>query len=150
MGRQRPGSMERAIRAQLALVGVAGLTTLLVVLQREELVRSWSARHPTGIDPPAFVPVAVVLFITFGLLAAVLVVFFRAGHGSARQALTALAALFLVSMFAVFRLDPPLLFAVMAVVSALLDLVVLYFLWHRDTSEFLRGAALAARAADSR
>jgi hypothetical protein len=150
MGRQRPGAMTSAIRAQLALVGVAGLTTLLVVVQRDELVRSWSARHPTGIDPPAFVPVTVVLFITFGLLAAVLVVFFRAGHGSARLALTALAGLFLVSMFAVFRLDPPVLFVVMAMVSALLDLVVLYFLWHRDTSEFLRGAALAARTADTR
>ena len=150
MGRQRPGAMTSAIRAQLALVGVAGLTTLLVVVQRDELVRSWSARHPTGIDPPAFVPVAVVLFITFGLLAAVLLVFFRAGHGSARLALTALAGLFLVSMFAVFRLDPPLLFVVMAMVSALVDLVVLYLLWHRDTSEFLRGAALAARTADTR
>jgi hypothetical protein len=144
MGRQRPASVTNAIRAQLALVGVGGLTTLVTVLQREDLVRSWSSRHPAGIDPPSFVPVAVVLFITFALLAAVLVVFFRGGHGSARLSLTVLAVFFLLAMFAVFRLDPPVLFVVLAMVSALLDLVVLYFLWHRDTSEFLRGAALAA------
>jgi O-antigen/teichoic acid export membrane protein len=144
MGRQRPASVTNAIRAQLALVGVGGLTTVLTVLQREELVRSWSSRHPAGIDPPSFVPVAVVLFITFALLAAVLVVFFRGGHGSARLALTVLAGFFLLAMFAVFRLEPPVEFVVLAVVSALLDLVVVFFLWHRDTGEFVRGAALAA------
>ena len=145
MGRQRPGSVTRAIRAQLALLGVAGLTTLLTIVQRDELVRSWAARHPTGIDPPAYVPVAVVLFVTFALLAGVLMVFFRGGHGSARVSLTVLAGFFLFAMFAVLRLDPPFLFVVLAIVAAVLDVVLLYFLWHKDTSEFLRGAALAAR-----
>ncbi len=145
MGRQRPEAVTSAIRAQLALIGVGGLTTLLTVVQRDELVQAWISRHPTGIDPPAFVPVAVVLFITFALLAAVLVVFFRGGHGSARVALTVLAGLLLLAMIAVLRLDPPVLFVVLAVISALLDLVLVYFLWHKDTSEFLRGAALAAR-----
>ena len=144
MGRQWPGSVTSAIRAQLALVGVAGLATLLTIVQRDELVRAWNARHPTGIEPPDFVPVAIVLFITFGLLAAVLMVFFRAGHGSARVALTVLAGLFLLAMIAVLRLDPPVLFIVLAVLSGLLDLVLLFFLWRKDTSEFLRGAALAA------
>ena len=144
MGRQWPGSVTSAIRAQLALVGVAGLATLLTIVERDELVRAWTARHPTGIEPPDFVPVAIVLFITFGLLAAVLMVFFRAGHGSARVALTVLAGLFLLAMIAVLRLDPPVLFIVLAVLSGLLDLVLLFFLWRKDTSEFLRGAALAA------
>ena len=145
MGRQRPGSVTSAIRAQLALVGMAGLATLLTIVERDELVRTWTTRHPTGIDPPDFVPVAIVLFITFGLLAAVLMVFFRAGHGSARVALTVLAGFSLLAMIAVLRLDPPVLFIVLAVLSALLDLVLLFFLWRKDTSEFLRGAALAAR-----
>jgi hypothetical protein len=146
MGRQRPGSVTSAIRAQLALVGVAGLATLLTIVERDELVRDWTVRHPTGIDPPDFVPVAVVLFITFGLLAAVLMVFFNAGHGSARVALTVLAGFFLLAVIAVLRLDPPVLFIVLAVLSGLLDLVLLFFLWRKDTSEFLRGAALAARS----
>lgn len=146
MGRQRPASVTSAIRAQLALVGVGAVTTLVTVLQRGELLRIWADRHPTGIDPPAFVPVAVVLFVTFSLLAAVLVVFFRGGHGSARVALTVLAGFFLLAMTAVLRLHPPTLFVVLAVVAALLDLVLVFFLWHKDTTEFLRGAALAARS----
>lgn len=145
MGRQRPGSVTTAIRVQLALVGVAGLTTLLTIVQRDKLVSSWTARHPTGIDPPAYVPVAIVLFITFALLAAVLLVFFRGGHNSARVSLTVLAGFFLFATFAVLRLDLPREFVVLAVAAALLDLVLLYFLWHKDTSEFVRGAALAAR-----
>jgi hypothetical protein len=141
MGRQRPGSVTSAIRAQLALVGVAGLTTLVTIVQHDELVRTGRP----GIDPLKVVPVAVVLFITFALLAAVLVVFFRGGHGTARVALTVLAGLLLLAMIAVLRLDPPILFVALAMICALLDLVLVYFLWHRDTSEFLRGAALAAR-----
>src|SRR3712207_8333498 len=50
------------------------------------------------------------------------VVFFRGGHGSARLALTVLAGFFLLAMFAVFRLDPPVEFVVLAVVSAVIDL----------------------------
>jgi hypothetical protein len=146
MGRQRPGSVTNAIRAQLALVGVGALTTLLTVVQRGELDRIWSTRHPTGIDPPSFVPVAVVLFITFSLLAAVLLVFFRGGHVFARVALTVLAGFFLLAVIAVLRLDPPVIFVALAVISTLLDLVLVFFLWHKDTSEFLRGATLAARA----
>ncbi|HET8960207.1 hypothetical protein [Nocardioides sp.] len=146
MGRQRPASVTSAIRTQLALIGVGAVTTLLTVVQEDELVRIWLSRHPTGIEPPVFVPVAVVLFFTFALLAAVLVVFFRGGHGSARVALTVLAGFILLAMIAVLRLDPPVLFVALAVLSALLDLVLVFFLWHKDTSEFLRGAALAAHS----
>lgn len=146
MGRQRPASVTSAIRTQFALIGVGAVTTLLTVVQEDELVRIWLSRHPTGIEPPVFVPVAVVLFFTFALLAAVLVVFFRGGHGSARVALTVLAGFILLAMIAVLRLDPPVLFVALAVLSALLDLVLVFFLWHKDTSEFLRGAALAAHS----
>jgi hypothetical protein len=143
MGRQRPGSVTSAIRAQLALVGVAGLTTLLTIVERDELVRAWTARHPTGIDPPAYVPVAVVLFITFALLAAVLLVFFRDGHHSARLALTGLAVFSLFAMVVMFRQDPPVLFNVFEAVVAVLSVVLVCFLWHPDTSAYLRGVELA-------
>ena len=146
MGRQRPGSVTSAIRAQIALVGVGRPDHPVDRSSSDdELVRPGPVATPPGSTRPQFVPVAVVLFITFALLAAVLVVFFRGGHGTARVALTVLAGLLLLAMIAVLRLDPPVLFVVLAVICALLDLVLLYFLWHKDTSEFLRGAALAAR-----
>jgi hypothetical protein len=144
MGRQQPTSVTSAIRVQLLLVLVGGLTTLLTAVRRDELVAQWAATQPPGAQAPAFVPVAVVLFVTMALLVAVLLVFFHAGHPSARLSLTAVAAFFLFSAVVIVRLDPPVLFVALAGVSVLLDLVLLYFLWHRDTSAYLRGAELAA------
>jgi hypothetical protein len=147
MGRQLPRSVTWAIRTQVALVVVSGLITVLTAVLRDELVDAWARRSPAlaagGTEPPAFVPVAVVLFVTFALLAGVLLVFFRSGHPSARLSLTGLAVFFLFTMVVMVRQDPPGLFAVLASVTAVLDLALVYFLWHRDTSEFLRGAQLA-------
>ncbi len=147
MGRQRPRSVTNAIRTQMALVAVSGLIALLTIVERDELIDAWAARNPalaaSGTQPPLFIPVAVVLFITFGLLAAVLVMFFRDGHPSARLSLTGLAVFFLFAMVVMFRQDPPALFDVLAWVTVALSVVLVYFLWHRDTNAFLRGAELA-------
>ena len=164
MGRQRPASVTNAIRAQAALVAVSGLTTLLTAFQRDELVLAWAERHPTAkailaegglpalydsaLAPPAFVPVAIVSFFTFALLAAVLVMFFLGGHHSARVSLTGLAVFFLLAMVVMYRQDPPVLFVALAAVSAVLDVVLVWFLWHPDTNAFLRGAELAAHRED--
>ncbi len=143
MGRQLPRSVTRAVQTQAALVVVSGLITVLTAIQREELEAAFVARESPDIDVPAFVPVAVVLWVTFALLAAVLVVFFRSGHPSARLSLTGLAAFFLFTMLVMYRQDPPGLFDVLAAVAAVLDVVLIYFLWHRETNEFMRGAQLA-------
>lgn len=143
MGRQLPRSVTRAVQTQAALVVVSGLITVLTAIQREELEAAFVARESPDIDVPAFVPVAVVLWVTFALLAAVLVVFFRGGHPSARLSLTGLAAFFLFTMLVMYRQDPPGLFDVLAAVAAVLDVVLIYFLWHRETNEFMRGARLA-------
>jgi len=143
MGLQLPKSVTWAVRTQMALVAVSGLLTVLTAVQREELEAAFVARESPDIDVPAFVPVAVVLWATFALLAAVLVVFFRAGHPSARLSLTGLAAFFLFAMVVMYQQDPPGLFVVLAAVAAVLDIALIYFLWQRDTNEFLRGAQLA-------
>ena len=110
MGLQLPKSVTWAVRTQTALVAVSGLLTVLTAVQREELEAAFVARESPDIDVPAFVPVAVVLWATFALLAAVLVVFFRAGHPSARLSLTGLAAFFLFAMVVMYQQDPPGLF----------------------------------------
>lgn len=144
MGRQRPGAVTNAIRVQWALIAVSGLTTLVTALQRDELVAAWTARQPEGITPPAFVPVTIVLFATYALLAAVLVAFFHGGHPSARVSLTVLAAFFLFTMLVLVQQDPPVLFVALAVVSAVLDVALIVLLWHKDTTAFVRGAGIAA------
>lgn len=159
MGRQRPSSVTNAVRAQWGLVAVSGVATLLTVLMREDLLQAWIDSNPTAraifadggmaalressISVPAFVPVAVVSFLVYALLAWVLASLFRQGHGWARWALVALAAFFLFGAYVIYRTDLPTPFLVFGTVAVLLDLVVVAFLLHPDTGEWIRGAELA-------
>ena len=146
MSRHQPRSLTNAIRAVCGLVAVSGLTALLTVVLRDELVRNWAAgRQDVGtVQPPEFVPVAIVLFVVFAALAGVLVMFVRDGHNWARVSLSVLVLFMSVSALAGLRTDPPVLFLVLAGISVVLDVALLFFLWHRDTSTYIRGAWLAA------
>jgi len=146
MSRHQPRSLTTAIRVVWGLVALSGLTALLTVVRREELVRRWEAgRQDIGsVQPPEFVPVAIVLFIVFAALAAVLVMFVRDGHSWARLSLTVLVVFMAVSTLAGLRTEPPVLFLVLSLLALVLDAVLLVFLWHRDTSTYIRGAWLAS------
>lgn len=160
MSRQQPGSVTNAIRVLVGLVALSGVTALLTAVFRDDLVRSWADGNATAreildqgglvaldqsqLSPPAFVPVAIVLFVVFACLAGVLVMFFRDGHNWARVSLSALVVFTAIGSLAGISSAPPILFQVLSVASILLDLVLLAFLWHRDTSTYLRGAWLAA------
>ncbi|MFC4786654.1 hypothetical protein ACT8ZV_19420 [Nocardioides sp. MAHUQ-72] len=147
MSRQQPRSVSGATWVLLGLVLLSGFTALLTVILRDDLVSSWAAGHPdsTGdLKPPAFVPVAIVLFVVFALLAGVLAVFLRSGHSWARLSLTALVGFMAVATLAGLRSDPPPLFIVLTVVSVVLDAALLFFLWHRDTSAYIRGVWLSS------
>lgn len=148
MGRQLPAAVTWAVRVQLILVAVSGLTTVLTVVRSDALVLTWTARQTSDITPPAFAPVAVVLFGTFALLVFVLLAFFRDGHPTARLSLVGLAVFFLFIMYVLIRQEPPTEFVVVAVLSSVIDLVLLWFLLHKDTSAFLRGAELAHDSED--
>lgn len=156
MGRQLPTSVRNATWVALGLVAMSGLTAVLTVVLRDDLVRSWANRHETAkvlladggmaalerssITPPAFVPVAIVSFFVFAALAGVLLVLFREGFGWARVALTGMAAFAMLTTIIGFRQHPPSLFLVLSAVTLVLDAGLLFFLWHRETSAFLRGA----------
>lgn len=144
MGRQRPASATNAMRAQATLVLVSGVMTVLIVVQRDELTRVWRAGQPAGTQPPTFAPVAIVLFVTFALLAGILTIFFLEGHPFGRYAVSGLAVFHLFAMTVFCLGGPPALFVVLGATSAALDLVLLAFLCHRDTTAFLRGVELAA------
>jgi hypothetical protein len=159
MGRQRPRSVSNAIRVQWALVALAGIATLLTILLRDDLLRAWvdsnataralvdegglEALQDSSISVPAFVPVAVVSFLVYALLAWVLAVLFREGHGWARWSLVALAAAHLFGAVVIYRADPPAAFLPLVALAAVLDLALTWFLLQRDTAEWVRGAALA-------
>ncbi|QZY27977.1 hypothetical protein [Nocardioides coralli] len=159
MGRQRPSSVSNAVRVQWLLVALSAFATLLTVLLRDDLLRAWVESNATAraiveegglealrdsvISVPAFVPVAVVSFLVYALLAWVLAVLFREGHGWARWSLVALAASHLFGAYVVYRADPPTPFLSLVVLAAVLDLALAWFLVQRDTAEWVRGAALA-------
>ena len=154
MSRQQPRSVSGATWVLGGLVALSGLTALLTALMRDDLVRAWAEGHPdeTGVKPPSFVPVAIVLFVVFALLAGVLTMFLRSGHNWARISLTVLVGFMAVATLAGLRTEPPALFAAVSLVAVVLDVVLLFFLWHRDTSAYIRNAWLAAHsdASDSR
>ena len=108
----------------------------------DDVVGSWARRHEgareafdqggreglarAGFVPPAFLPVGATMFVVAAMLVWVLTVFFREGHRWGQLGLTGLVA---VSVFASvdlgLLLDPPPVFVVIAVVSLLVEGVLL-------------------------
>lgn len=153
MQRQRPGSVIVSTRALMGLVALSGLTAVLAIVLRADLAQSWREGHPSAtesVQPPAFVPVAVVLFIVFAALAGVLVAFFLDRHNWARLSLVALVVFMAVGALTGLQTDPPVVFAVLSWISVVIDAVLLAGLWHKDTGAYLRGVdVVGARSASS-
>jgi O-antigen/teichoic acid export membrane protein len=145
---QRPAMVTGAIWLAAGVIAAAGLTALMTVVFEDELVRAWAAdRSDSGaVEPPAFVPVAVTMFVVVALLAVVLISFFRDGHNWARVVLSAVVALVGVATLAILRTNPPALFLAVAVVSLVVDLAAVGALWHPDTRAFCRRAAVDSSA----
>lgn len=151
----RPSSVTHAIRMHWGLVLLGLLTSVLTVVLRDDLLRSWAEGRPDlrrvletqglqaikdgEVRPPAFVPVAIVLFVVVALLIWMLLVFFANGYHWARLSLTALLFFAAVSTVAGIRTDPPAVFVVLSVASMVLEVVAVAYLWHPDTNRFLRG-----------
>lgn len=154
MTAQLPTSVVRSIWLLRAVVGWLGLTALFTYLFLDDLIETWAEGNETArtilrergleglkessINIPKFVPVAVVMFIVFAALAGVLVVFFRAGYGWARVAMTVMVLSLGFATLAGMNRDLPILFVGVSVVALLLSVALLVLLWHKDTSRYLR------------
>jgi hypothetical protein len=127
-----------AIWLLVALVALSGLTAVLSIVFKDELVDAWATSESatSSVKPPAFVPVAVTLFVVVALLAGVLLMFFRDGVNWARLALSALVVLMGIATLAGLRVHPPTLFWALSVAALVIDVGVLAFLWHKDTRAF--------------
>ena len=143
MNPQRPAVVTGATWLAVAAVAMTGLTALMTVVFKDELVRAWAAdRSDAGaVEPPAFVPVAITMFVVVALLAVVLLSFFREGHNWARILLSALVVMVGIATFAILRTNPPPLFLAVAIVSLLVDLAAVVALWHKETRAFCGRAA---------
>jgi len=140
MSPQRPVSVVGAIWALMALIAFSGVTALLTLVFTDDLDESWAAdRTDLGsVEPPAFAPVAITLFVVVALLVLVLLVFLGQGHNWARVLLSALVVLMAIATLASLRADPPLLFIVLSIVTLSLDIAAAALLWHPDTRAYTR------------
>ncbi len=146
-----PASVTWASRLLAALVALGAVVTLLIVLLQDQLIRKWAEGRPDtrkvlrtrGLDAvksgdvlvPQFIPVALTLFVVLALLIWVLTMFLRGGYGWARVART----------IARFFLGAPVTFVVLSVASFPIEAAAAYFLWHKETGEFLGGTWAAPR-----
>lgn len=138
---QQPRSVTHAVRLLLGVIALGALTSALMVAQRDELIAAWSVGHPvdSSIQPPAFVTPVIVLYVVMAGLLLVLMQFLTAGHNWARYSLAGTVFLLAIAALAGLRTELPVLFFLCLMVSILLDVVLLFFLMHRDTTAFLRG-----------
>lgn len=151
--RQLPGSITNALRSLVAIVLVLGATAALTWVQRDDVIRSWAKGNPSaqdllasgGMDAlresaivPKFVPLALVSFVVFVILALVLAAFLVDGHGWARLGLTATAVFGVLVAAVGLRHSLPPLFVVLSSLALVLYAALVFFLWRRDTSAYLR------------
>ena len=150
-----PAAVKRATWLLWALVLLGLVTTVLTVVLRDELIRSWAEGRPDirpllesqgleavkdgAVQPPAFVPVAIVLFVVVALLIWVLLAFFRNGYNWARISLAALLVSVAIGTVAALRAGPPTTFVVLSFVSFVVELAALAYLWHPQTNQYFRG-----------
>ncbi|KRF36242.1 hypothetical protein [Nocardioides sp. Soil805] len=148
-----PASVDHALKVLIAIVLASAVTALMTWVQRDEVILSWAKGNPSaqeilnagGLEAlresaivPKFVPLAVVWFVVFLLLAMVLAAFLVDGHGWSRLVLT-LMAVFGVLVAALGLLNHlPALFVALSVLTMVLNVLLVFFLWRRDTSAYLR------------
>jgi hypothetical protein len=139
MTEERPGSVLATIWLLGGVIVVYGAASVLTAVFDDELVSSWSAGRPdTGsVEPPAFVAVAIVMFIVVASLLGVLMHFFHVGLAWARVLLTVLTVVVALGTLALVVTGPPALFLVVLLIGLVLDVAALASLWHRDTSAYL-------------
>lgn len=160
-----PRSVDLAVRAAWALVGVMGLTVVLMAVFYDDLVGAWASHHVgareafaqggraelerAGFAPPSFLPVGVTMLVVGAMIVWVLAAFLRLGY---RWGQLGLCALMLgcgyVSIALGFVLAPPPVFVAAAVLSLVVAGVAVLCLWHPDTRAHVRGPWVGGPGAD--
>ena len=153
MARDVPGSVVNAVRVLGLIVATSGVITLLIWLMLDDVVLSWAEGNPSaqelldqgGIDQlrespivPGFLPLAIVAFVGFALLAMVLGSFFRGGHAWTRPVLTATAGVGVLVGAVCLDNHLPAIFVVLSALVIVEGVVLSYFLWQRETTSHLR------------
>jgi hypothetical protein len=165
MSAEQPVSVTRARQLLAVLVALGAVVTVLIVVLQDQLIRSWAEGRPDTrkvlrtrglqavkdgeVHVPAFIPVALVLFVVVALLIWVLAAFLRGGYGWARIALTLTLFFLAVGTIGGLRTGAPATFMALSIASFPIEAAAAYFLWHKDTGAYLKGTWAAAEPADA-
>lgn len=149
----RPATVTNAVRVLVLLVAVAGVTTILIWVRRDDLVRSWAEGNRTARDVlarggleavestltvPGIVPIALTSFVVFVSLAWVLGVFFAEGFAWARWSLAVTALFAIFAAVLCIGSGIPALFVGLSLLISAICLVLLVLLFHKDTNDYLK------------
>lgn len=137
---QRPATVTASIWLTVAVMAVSGISALLTVPYKDELISAWRAGRPdtSSVEQPAFIPVALVMFVVVAMLTAVLLMFFREGHNWARLLIISTILLLGIATLAVLRTELPTLFLVLCWGAVVLDVAAVGCLMHKDTRTWFR------------
>ncbi|WP_210438083.1 hypothetical protein [Nocardioides xinjiangensis] len=153
MARDLPGSVVNSMRVLVLIVATAAVITLLTWLMRDEVILGWAEGNPSaqellaqgGIEllrdspiVPGFVALSVVAFVGFAALVLVLGSFFVGGHAWTRPVLTATAGVGVLVGVVCLDSHLPSIFVVLSALVIVEGLVLSFFLWRRETTDYLR------------
>ena len=151
--RDMPGSITNALRNLVALVVVSGMAVLLTWLQHDEVIRAWAKGNSSAQEilasggmaalresaiVPKFVPLALVSFVVFVVLVVVLGAFLVDGHGWSRLVLTATSLFGVLVASLGLNHGLPTAFVIVSALFFVLSLTLVFFLWRKDASAYLR------------
>ena len=151
--RELPRSVVNSLRVLALIVATSGVITLLTFVMRDEVILGWSKGNPSareilaqgGIEAlrespivPGFPALALVAFIGFALLAVVLASFFAGGHPWTRPVLTGTALVGVLVGAVCLDKHLPTIFVVLSGLIIVEGLVLVFFLWRKDTTAHLR------------
>jgi Ca2+/Na+ antiporter len=120
-----------------ALVALSAISVILNLVMADQMKETFEANNP-GMAAPNFTLTSVITFIIFGALFLFLAFQLRKGAGWARIVLTILAVLAVLSSIFTLTQGQPAVLLILSVLSLLLYVALLFFLWRSDSSSYIK------------
>ena len=144
----RPASIDMAVKLIWVAVALTVVSTLLSFLYLDDAVDSALESDTTGTltedGARSAVIVVTILILAIGVgLYAMLAVFIGRGKNWARIVYTVLAAIFLLLGILSFGADQAIAAMLLGLVQIVITIATLFFLWKRESSDWLTGRTRA-------
>lgn len=140
-----PPSIKTAVSIVWAVIALSVVSTILTFVMLDDVIEAAGVKATSGPEydgaRTGAVVGAIIGFLVFGALWVLLGVFLRKGANWARIVLTVLAVIGLG--FGVFGLtlgEQPAIFLVITIVQMALYAGLLFFMWRRDSSDYIAAA----------